>query len=465
MSGFAEGSSHDFGKVPSPYAGRKIKTSEHLAISSLWFATNFLWGALLILLIPNQIRAMVPQYRAEILGLMIGTAAVIAIVVPLIVGALSDRCTSRFGRRRPFIFSGILINIAGLGLMAAAYASTKPVPLGAAASSFDAISQSPGIIIYFLAFLVVQLGNNIATAPYSGIIPDLIEPAQRGAASGYMALMSQAGTLLGALVCGPLLGSASDTIKYALISGVLLFGMLITVWKVKENPLTETQSKIQWGPYIKSLWISPKEHPNFAWVWITRALVMLGFYSIQPFINYYLIDQIGVSPKEVDNVAPILLAVILFTSSISGILGGNISDRIGRKKVVYYANATIAITSIGFIFCNTVPIVLLVGVLFGLGYGAYVSVDWALGTEVLPSKDNAAKEMAVWHIAMTLPQSIGAPIAGYALAAYGVTKEVVPGLDDPVLHYQDAGYATIFIIAAVCFAFGAILLRNVRGVR
>lgn len=465
MSGPSELVEHDYGLVPSPYAGRKIKTSEHLKISSLWFGTNFLWGALLILLLPNQVRNMVPEFRAQVLGLVTGAAAVIAIVVPLIVGALSDRCTSRLGRRRPYILTGISVNIIGLALMCAAYLSTKPVPVGAAKSTWDAISQSPGLIVYFLAYLIVQLGNNIATAAYSGIIPDLIEPGQRGKASGFMALMSQIGTLLGALVCGTLFGSSSDVVKYGIIAGMLAFVMLVTLMGVKENPLEAKQPKIDWIPYIKSLWISPREHPNFAWVWITRALVMLGFYAIQPFINYYLIDQIGVLPTEVDAKAPMLLGVILLTSSISGVLGGNISDRIGRKKVVYYANATIAITSIGFIFCTTIPQVLAVGCLFGLGYGAYVSVDWALGTEVLPSKDNAAKEMAVWHIAMTLPQSIGAPLAGYALAAYGMTKEIVKGVDDPVIHYQDAGYATIFGIAAVCFALGAFLLRNVRGVK
>jgi MFS family permease len=261
------------------------------------------------------------------------------------------------------------------------------------------------------------------------------------------------------------LGGASDAMKYGILSLVLLLVMILTVLKVNENPLTEPQQKSHWPTYIKSLWISPKDHPNLAWVWITRALVMLGFYSIQPYINYYLIDRIGVPPKEVDSKLPIFLGVILITSSISAILGGNISDRIGRKKVVYYANATIAITSLGFIFCTSIPQVLIVGMFFGLGYGAYVSVDWALGTEVLPSKDNAAKEMGIWHIAMTLPQSIGAPIAGYALAAYGVSKEVVPGLDDPVLHYHANGYASIFIMCAVACGLGAILLRNVRGVR
>lgn len=465
MSSSSELVEHDFGLVDSPYAGRKIKTSEHLTISLLWFGTNFLWGALLLLLLPNQIRTMVPEHRSTINGLVQGSAAVIAILVPLIVGALSDRCTAKMGRRRPYILWGILINILGLGLMWMAFNSTKPVPVGATNGAWDAITHSPGLVAFFLAYLVVQLGNNIATAAYSGIIPDLIEPSQRGKASGFMALMSQVGTLLGAIVCGQLLGSQPEGLKYAAIAGVLLIIMIATVLLVKENPLEEKQPKIQWVSYIKSLWISPKEHPNFAWVWITRALVMLGFYSISPYINDFLIDRIGVKPADVNSVAPILMAAILFASSISGVVGGIISDRIGRKKVVYYANSGIAIGAIGFTFCTTVPQTLVVGILFGLAYGAYISVDWALGTEVLPSKDNAAKEMAVWHIAMTLPQTIGAPIAGYALAAYGSTKEVIPGIEDPVVHYSGNGYITIFMMCAVCCGLGAILLRNVRGVR
>jgi MFS family permease len=456
---------HDFGLVESPYAGRKIKTIEHLTISLLWFGTNFLWGALLILLLPNQIRIMVPEHRSTINGLVQGSAAVIAILVPLFVGALSDRCTSRMGRRRPYILWGILINIIGLGLMWFAFRSTDPVPVGATTGAWDAITHSPGLIAFFLAYLVVQFGNNIATAAYSGIIPDLIEPAQRGKASGFMALMSQVGTLLGAVICGPILGKYPEGFKYAAIAGVLLIIMIVTVFAVKENPLEEKQPKINWIPYIKSLWISPKEHPNFAWVWITRALVMLGFYSISPYINDFLIDRIHIKPEEVNNVAPKLMAAILFASSVSGVVGGIISDRIGRKKVVYYANTGIAVGAIGFTFCTTEAQTLVVGVLFGLAYGAYISVDWALGTEVLPSKDNAAKEMAVWHIAMTLPQTVGAPIAGYALAAYGSTKEIIPGLDDPVVHYSGNGYITIFLMCAVSCGLGAILLRNVRGVR
>lgn len=468
MSGFETVESADSRdpKLHSPYAGRKVKLWEHLAISGYWFATNFHWGALLILLLPNQVRNMVPEYRATVLGLLTGLAAVVALVVPLITGALSDRCFSRLGRRRPYILWGSVINVFGLALMCGAYYLTKPVPVHASHGVIDAIMKSPGLIVFFASYLVVQFGNNVASAAYSGLIPDLIEDEQRGTASGFMALMTQIGTLAGAVVCGMILGSAPEWMKYAVIGGVLLLVAFSTVLSVREYPLVERAPKIQWGPYIKSLWISPKKFPDFAWVWITRALVMLGFYTIQPYINYYLIDVIGISPKHVDGAATKLLGVILIAASISGMLGGMISDKIGRKKVVYYANAMIAVMTIAFIFCDGMMQVLVAGLFFGLGFGAYTSVDWALGTEVLPSKDaNAAKEMAVWHIAMTLPQSIGAPLAGFALAQFGEKIEIVKGVADPVVHYQQSGYATIFIFCAISFGLGAFLLRNVRGVK
>src|SRR4051812_15484264 len=103
--------------VPSPYEGKKLTPGAHFAISSYWFATNFLWGALLVIMLPHEIKVLVPNYRAEALGLFTGAAAVVALIVPLLIGALSDRCTSRWGRRRPFIAAGVVVNLVGLAFM------------------------------------------------------------------------------------------------------------------------------------------------------------------------------------------------------------------------------------------------------------------------------------------------------------------------------------------------------------
>src|SRR5579871_3884381 len=100
--------------VPSPYAGKNITFFQQIAISAYWFATNFLWGALLVIMLPAEIAAIAPEYRAPALGALLGLGAIFALIVPLVVGILSDRCISKWGRRRPYIAWGVAINLVGL---------------------------------------------------------------------------------------------------------------------------------------------------------------------------------------------------------------------------------------------------------------------------------------------------------------------------------------------------------------
>lgn len=432
----------------SPYGDRPLTVKEHLTIAAYWFATNFHWGALLLILLPSDIRILAPDNKATILGLVTGLGAIPALVVPLIAGALSDRCTHPSGRRKPFLMKGILLNVVGLLIMAAAVQMHEKLPAPLA--------------FYLLGYTVVQVGNNIASGAFMGVIPDVVPEAERGKASGYMALMTQFGTLLGAVGAGMLL---KGTLERYLAIAIIMVLVGLSTKKIKEFQL-EKAEPIEWNSYFKSLWIDPKVYPDFAWVWITRFLVMMGFYAIMPFINYYLVDVVGVAQDKVDATAPMLLGVVLIVSSISGYFGGTISDKIGRKRVVYIANTIIAIVAPLFVIAHSMPLALLIGALFGFGYGAYISVDYALGTDVLPSNTDAGKDMAVWHIAMTLPQSITAPLAGILITLPG--KTTAPPLEpggDPITHYKLAGYAMVFVLCSICFALGAYLLKNVRKVQ
>ncbi|RYG19507.1 MFS transporter [bacterium] len=459
--GMSEIVARDIPPVPSPYEGQTLDVKQHVSISAYWFATNFMWGALLTIMLPAEVEKIAPYSSVPALAILTGISAIIALVVPLIAGALSDRCAHPWGRRRPFMAVGIVTNLVGLVLLALTFAigARSPIPKGDI--SIWGLIATPSFLGFLVAYLVVQFGNNITSAAYSGIIPDLVPSDQRGKASGYMALMSQLGTLFGAVGSGVLLGGQSEPVKYVLLGLVLAGVGAITLFGIRETPLPAKPPKIEWASYVKSLWIDPRQHPDFAWVWITRALVMLGFYSVLPFVNYYLRDVVG--SKDVGRDAAMVLGIILIASTISAIQGGKISDRIGRKKVVYLANAVIAVMALGFIFCRSLPQVIGVGLLFGLGFGAYTSVDWALGTDVLPSKEDAAKEMAVWHIAMTLPQSLAAPAASWLITRFGMTSGTEGGKE--IAHYTIAGYSSVFILCSVCFAAGAYLLKNVRGVK
>jgi MFS family permease len=429
--------------VGRPEDERKIPHGEHVALATFWMATNFVLGALLVIVIQSQIRDMVGVQRsATVLGTVIGAGALPAILVPLIVGPFSDRCFSRLGRRRPYILAGTLIYIAGLGAMFGMSLLGNPW-------------------LYLGAYVLMQIGANTAMAAYSGIIPDMVPHHQRGIASGYMAVMSQVGTLLGILTASFIPHRNGFFSVYLVLAMMLGVGLLVTMSRIKETPLTEKPPKLHFGEYFRGLWIDPRKHPDFAWVWITRAFVMLGFYTVQPFLQYYFADVIGVRSPE--KTAGWVSALVMVGATLSGYFGGALSDQVGRKRIVYLANSFMAVMCVAFAVLTTLEWVVGAAILFGIGYGAYISVDWALGTDVLPNKDDAAKDMAVWHVSMTLPQAIAAIPAGYLIAIFGVTEKVNrEGIVEH--HYTHAGFAALFLCAGLCLGLGAILLRNVKSV-
>lgn len=426
-------------------AERRLRTSEHFHLSAFWLGVNLLWGALLIVIIPAQMRRIAPDHPLETMDIILGVGAIPAVIVPLLAGPLSDRCMSRLGRRRPYLLSGLAVTLVGLAMIC----------LGGYRLS---------IWLYFLGYLVVQIGNNTSTGAYAGMIPDIVPQGQRGLASGWMAAMSQAGTIIGLLTAGILLSAGRDAAAFVIIAVSLVLFCAFTVIGVREQPRTEKSPPMDWAAFIRNLWIDPRKHPDFAWVWITRALVVMGLWMVQQHIQYYLVDVMRLSESEVPLAAAKILVLSLVCASITGLLGGRISDRIGRKRVVYIANAAIGLACLAFVVVPSMEWVYAVAMLFGLGYGAYYSVDWALGCDVLPNKDDAAKDMAVWNIAMVLPQSIALPLSGAILGTFGHHFTNSP-TGERITHYFPAGYTAMFGLAAFFLLLGAFLIRNVRSVR
>jgi MFS family permease len=433
--------SPDIPQVHSPYEGQQIRAGTHLKMSAYWFGSNFVWGSFLGPVLSSQMTRLAPQNSAAMLGVIYAFGALPALLVPLIAGPLSDRCTHPLGRRRPFILGGGIAAVIGILLMAFAF-NIASIPL------------------YFAGYFAIQIGSNVALASYSGLIPDLVPPDQRGKSSGYMALMSQLGTLIGAISSAVLIAKGLHTVEFILMAVVFL-GFVFISMAIKEQRLPGPIPAFNWKRYFQSLWIDPRKYPDFAWVWITRALMMFGFYAIQPYLLYFLRDVIHV-PDPAKSFG-IVLALILVAATLSGYFGGIISDRTGRKPVVIWSSLTIAVMCIVLVFCHNLEQALVGGVIFGLGYGAYISVDWALGTDVLPDKKDAGKDMAVWHVSMTLPQQIAPLISGLILNA-NKSGEI---LDDgkKVVTYAWNGYFVVFAFAAICFLFSGLLVRKVRGAR
>jgi MFS family permease len=414
---------------------RRLRLADHLAISCFWLAYNFHWGALLAIVLPSQIALIVGDEQKELYnGLIPSIGAAMSLVATPIAGAFSDRSTSRFGRRRPYLVVGTAINIVLLLALAG---------FGAGSS----------IWLFLLCYLGVQLGNNWSGGPYAGLIPDVVPHDQRGAASGWLALMTAVGFLLGAVAAGRLIAGSSYGAIYGLIAGVLALFLVITVWRVRERPLTTDPGPFRAREFARSFWLRGTEYRNFYYVLFTRALVTMGIYSVFTFFQFFLRDVIRVEDAPLQT--SYLIAIIIGAGIPTSLVAGRLSDRYGRKPLVYVSGGLMALASTIFIvvgFHPSLSFMFWVGALFGIGYGAYQAVDWALAIDVLPQGEAAAKDMGIWHVSLVLPQMLAPALTGVTLAAFKGSSLLF-------------GYTAVFILTAVWFVLGTVFVRQIRGVR
>jgi MFS family permease len=427
----------------------RMSTLRQILLSTYWFSNNALWSAILIITMPSQIKAAVgDESKGSALGLALAAGAIISMLAAPVFGSLSDRIHLPGGRRKPWIVIGTVGTI--IGLFGLAYLLQPGHP--------------ESLVGWTLAFLVVELFNNVATGPYSALIPDLVPPEQRGSASGWLGLMIMLGTFVGGAM-GFTLDSIGMSGIYFVLMGIMALGALATVLGVKEPETRRALPPFKLVDFLRGL-IEPFKHSDFTWVFLTRLLVTMGIFTVQEFIQYYMADVIrppyilaglGQVADTAETAVSFFLPMLLLGAIITTLLAGAMSDRYGRKKLVYLSGALMGAVCLVFVLFHSFTLAIVMGIIFGLGYGAYESVDWALASDVLPSMDDYAKDMGVWHVAMVLPQVIATPIAGFLLDNFqrvGAARGV-----------DNLGYTVIFLIAVVYFALGTVFVKQIKKVR
>jgi MFS family permease len=412
----------------SPYLGwpgkRRLSVWNQLALTFYWFPNNVLWTGLLLIVMPAKIIQLVGTAAStshlSLVQLIGGVAAVIAAPI---FGAISDRWRTRHGRRRPQMVVGVIGNVIFFLVMG--------------------LAQSFGV--FLIGFIGVQVFNNVTGSAYAGLIPDLVPPEQRGFASGFMGIWNNAAVLAGAG-----LALALGGMGYWYATAVLLvLGVIITYAFVRE-PAPPGGDRFHFGAFVRSFLIGGPEYRDFWWVFATRFLVMTGLYVLEYFLSYYLRYVLHIRNPNQDIF--LILALLSITSLLSVLLAGYISDRLRKRKIlVTAAGILMGACSLLFVVMNSLTGVIVAALLFGVGYGTYMSTDYALVVDTLPGK-TAAKDMGIWGLSTTVPQILSASL-GLAMASL-----VIPHLG------VSTGYRMMFAVTFVLFLLGSVLVWRVRKV-
>ncbi|TMC01888.1 MAG: MFS transporter [Chloroflexi bacterium] len=415
------------GTAPITPAG-SLTRLRHVALGTFWFGNNFISTPVYTILLQLQVAELIAKNsQGAAIGIATGIGGVFAMFLPPAVGALSDHLHTPWGRRRPIMVAGVLGVVLALVVM------------------WNAHSYPPLLI----GFVMVVAFLNVCGGAYAGIIPDLVEGAQTGAASGLLGLFVQLGSVASLLVTLVLSRSGQIRLTYGVIIVVAILSLLPTLWAAsgeRERAVPERP------PFNLREFLSPLWKGDFGWAFLTRFLNLSAFYAVLPFLFLSFRDLFGISqPATITSLFELIVTVVAVPCAI---IGGLLSDRHGRKPFVYAAGALQTVVLLIFLAGSALPLplVMVLGAVYGIGYGCYSSVDWALGIDTLPDRDRPAKDLGLYHVADALPRVLLPLLVGIGLDALNATA-------------PNAGYRALFLFCAVLYAAGAVLVSQIRSVR
>jgi MFS family permease len=372
-----------------------------LFVGALGFAQFGLFVALLgpvIVSMALKVNTLVadPTGRTSALGVVLGVGAVAAFLGNAVFGRLSDRTTSRFGRRRPWLVGGVLVMAAALLL----------------------ISQAGSVPVLALGWFIAQLGANAAFAPFVATLADQLPEKQHAKVSAMVGIMQNVAVLAAAQLATRLTDDMLGLFMVPAAIGVL--GMVVFALVLPDPVLETPPPRLDARTIAETFWVSPVRHPDFGFAWWSRFLIFLSSFLFTTFRLNFLVDRVELS--EAEAAQAIATGILIYTAVlvVAGWAAGVVSDRTGRRKMLVASSTLLFGVGVALLaHADTVSGFYWVEAIMGLAFGIYMSVDMALVLEVLPNRDDSGKDLGVFNMANAIPQS-AAPFLGSLLLGVGV---------------------------------------------
>lgn len=419
----------------------------HLALTVYWLSNSLLWGALLHLGLQSRATDWFGEREVGYyLGILGAVGGIVGTATQIIVGAFSDRSLNPWGRRRPFLVTGVMLSTGALIL------------LGAARSFWP----------FAGALILVQTATNAALGPFTALLPDTVHPREHGKASGFMGMARLLGDTGGMILAGYLLSTAgllqpgqteADLPRQVvaafhderfflmclIMAGFMFLTMIYTVIAIREEPLRQSPKSTAWQTVAGSFRVDVLGNRDFFWLSLSRAVTNVGFYM---FLGvFFLYVKFSLQVPDPNKTSMLLMLPAIGAAVLSSIPSGVLSDRIGRRKLIFISQFLMAAACVVLVFAPNTTWVLIAGIPAGLAYGIFTAVEWALACNLLP-KTEAARYLGVWNASAVVPQILALPIGGFIGSQLSA---ITPGL----------GWRMVFVLTVICCILGAWFLKYV----
>ncbi len=438
---------------------RPIRWYDYITINIYYFALTARSQTLTPLILP----LLVQQFMGdEVKGAAYGNlrlwALMIAVLVQAVVGIMSDRSTSRYGRRRPFIFIGAVTEVMVF------------IAIGVIAATLDGLA---GYWLLFAAYMLSMLSYNTGHAAAQGLIPDLAPEEKHGLFSGIKAFFELPAPLIFvSFVITKMVEQGNLWGALLVLSAIVLISMIITMF-VPEKPIKEPPYPLDWKPILRlvamtiaftvvilgtgalvkyvnglaaslpdtsalivtaavgvlgmtlavilGVWASVQlsmggegkgHNTSFTWWVINRLAFLVGSTNLASFVLYFLQERFPeLQGSKAAGPTAMLVMFVGVAILISSIPAGWLTDKFGKKPVCAFSGALATVGTIIVTASVSMTMLYVGGLLIGIAIGFFYSASWALGTTLVP-KSQAGRYLGIQNLAGAGAGAIGAYIGG-----------------------------------------------------
>jgi len=297
--------------------------------------------------------------------------------------------------------------------------------------------------------MLLSFSISVGSGPYGGLIHDLVRPAQYGIASSWLGCATVTSTLMGTMVSSIIYDMNNLWPVYIFMSSTFAVFSLITIFGIPEMPRPKPKDSISVKLFFKQFSLNPQKYRNFFWVFATRFCMQVGMHSLLSYFKQYLMVMPGMSESGSIVYSAVLLAIIIVVSIPTSLVAGPLSDKWGRKFIVYFSVGILALSSILYLGCTWKPSVAAafsMAAVVGIGYGAYQAVDWVLALDTLPADSSPGRDLGIWHFSYVVPHAV----------ASNITANILYSLTDA--HGPQIAYSVVFAQVTVWFLLAAAFL-------